>query len=286
MHTDPLFYRIFQERPATLFELAGIPYPPDAGYRLSAIEVKQTAFRLDGILAPTAEGTEAPVFFVEIQFQAWPEFYARWLAAIFLHFYRHGATRAWRAVVVYPDRATEKGLPRAYAPLAEAGLLHRVFLEDLLDLPTETFGIRLARLVVLRDAEAAAEARAMVATTMGTAQHFELLDLIETILVYKFPSLSRSEIRAMLNLPDTDLKQTRFYQEVFAEGREEGREEGETGFLLRLLTRRFGPLDPTLRERIAQLSSTQRGELTEAVFDFQTVADLHGWLRTQQPQPD
>jgi predicted transposase YdaD len=30
----------------------------------------------------------------------------------------------------------------------------------------------------------------------------------------------------MLHLPDTDLKQTRFYQEVFAEGREEGRDEG------------------------------------------------------------
>ena len=27
----------------------------------------------------------------------------------------------------------------------------------------------------------------------------------------------------MVHLPDTDLKQTRFYQEVFAEGRDEGR---------------------------------------------------------------
>ena len=52
------------------------------------------------------------------------------------------------------------------------------------------------------------------------------MDLIETILVYKLPNLSRDEIKAMLHLPDTDLKQTRFYQEVFAEGREEGREEG------------------------------------------------------------
>jgi predicted transposase YdaD len=34
------------------------------------------------------------------------------------------------------------------------------------------------------------------------------------------------EIKAMLHLPDTDLKQTRFYREVFAEGRDEGREEG------------------------------------------------------------
>jgi predicted transposase YdaD len=62
-----------------------------------------------------------------------------------------------------------------------------------------------------------------------------LLDLIETILVYKLPNLSRDEIKAMLNLPDTDLKQTRFYREVFAEGREEGREEAQRRTALNLL---------------------------------------------------
>ena len=29
----------------------------------------------------------------------------------------------------------------------------------------------------------------------------------------------------MLQLPETDLKQTRFYQEVFSEGRQEGRQD-------------------------------------------------------------
>ena len=29
MHTDPLFYRIFQERPATVFALAGLAVPPE-----------------------------------------------------------------------------------------------------------------------------------------------------------------------------------------------------------------------------------------------------------------
>jgi hypothetical protein len=51
MHTDPLLYRLYQERPATLFELAGLP-TPDVAYALASVEVKQTAFRLDGVLAP------------------------------------------------------------------------------------------------------------------------------------------------------------------------------------------------------------------------------------------
>jgi predicted transposase YdaD len=49
--------------------------------------------------------------------------------------------------------------------------------------------------------------------------------LIETILVYKLPTLSREEIQAMLELTDVDLKQTRFYQDVFTEGRLEGGQE-------------------------------------------------------------
>jgi predicted transposase/invertase (TIGR01784 family) len=39
----------------------------------------------------------------------------------------------------------------------------------------------------------------------------QLLELIETILVYKFPKMSREEIEAMFGL--SDLKQTRVYQE-------------------------------------------------------------------------
>ena len=54
---------------------------------------------------------------------------------------------------------------------------------------------------------------------------FDLLsiDLIESIMVYKFPQKSRQEVAQMLGVED--LKQTRFYQEVFAEGKEEGKEE-------------------------------------------------------------
>jgi predicted transposase/invertase (TIGR01784 family) len=51
-----------------------------------------------------------------------------------------------------------------------------------------------------------------------------LVDLIETILVYKFPNRTKEEIIAMLGTDD--LKKTRFYKDVFAEGREQGREQG------------------------------------------------------------
>lgn len=58
---------------------------------------------------------------------------------------------------------------------------------------------------------------------------------VETLLVYKLPRLSREEIRKMLNLLNVELKETRFYQEVFAEGVEEGQREERLRIARRLL---------------------------------------------------
>ncbi len=51
----------------------------------------------------------------------------------------------------------------------------------------------------------------------------QFFDFVETILIYKLPTVTRERIQAMLHLPDVDLKQTLVYQEALAEGREEGR---------------------------------------------------------------
>ena len=60
------------------------------------------------------------------------------------------------------------------------------------------------------------------AAAIDTAQTAAIVNLLETIVVYKLPALRRDEIQQMLELTDVDLKQTRFYQEVFTEGRQEG----------------------------------------------------------------
>jgi predicted transposase/invertase (TIGR01784 family) len=52
----------------------------------------------------------------------------------------------------------------------------------------------------------------------------ELLQLIETILVYKLPLLNRREIETMFSLDE--LKQTQYFQDVREEARQEGREQG------------------------------------------------------------
>jgi predicted transposase/invertase (TIGR01784 family) len=51
----------------------------------------------------------------------------------------------------------------------------------------------------------------------------KILELIETIVVYKFPKKSRQELEAMLGLGD--LKDTRFYKEAKQEGEQKAKIE-------------------------------------------------------------
>ena len=125
-----------------------------------------------------------------------------------------------------------------------------------------------------------------------------LLNLLETVLVYRLPSLTPVEIQAMLGLTHADLKQSWFYQEVFEEGQKEDLEEGlerglEEGLekgrrqesismVLRLLQRRLGALPLAQEEQVRRLSLTQTETLAEALLDFQTPRDLAEWLNQWQ----
>jgi predicted transposase YdaD len=156
------------------------------GYRLTAIEVKETAFRLDGVLVPPEETPpHQPVLFLENQFQTLDSFYPRWLAAILLYLYREAVERPWVAVVVFATRAMEPPLGHAFTALEPAGLLRRVYLEDLLKrgaMRGASLGLRLLRLVVLDTGDLPAAAQELANDAGAEPEPLLLLDLIETIL--------------------------------------------------------------------------------------------------------
>ena len=68
----------------------------------------------------------------------------------------------------------------------------------------------------------------------NTAIRKNLIDLLETIIVYKLPQKSREEIAAMFEL--SDLKKTRFYQDIFEEAQAVAKQR-EKASILRMVSR-------------------------------------------------
>ena len=86
MKTDNLFYLIFSTLPVLALELAGVNVANPGGYGFRAEEIKQTAFRLDGLLIPPADDPSAPLIFLEAQAQSDEDFYGRFFSEIFFIF--------------------------------------------------------------------------------------------------------------------------------------------------------------------------------------------------------
>lgn len=62
---------------------------------------------------------------------------------------------------------------------------------------------------------------------------------------------------------------------------EQGRTEERLALVLRLLRRQLGEVSPELVAQVESLSSEQLYVLFDAIFDFQTDADLEQWLESQ-----
>lgn len=100
--------------------LHALGFAGEPGYQFRSEEIKQTAFRLDGVLVPPLAAPDRPLVFVEVQFQPDDQFYRRFFAEIFLYLYRHLPAHPWRAVVIYPERRQERPPGPHYAVLLDS----------------------------------------------------------------------------------------------------------------------------------------------------------------------
>jgi predicted transposase YdaD len=110
-----------------------------------------------------------------------------------------------------------------------------------------------------------------------------IIDLVTTIMVYKFNNLTRNEVDAMLGI---ELTETRVYQDAKAEGHLEGHVEGHVEgtieeakrLALKLLRRRYGSLGNEVVAKINDLSLDRLESLCEDIMDFVNLQDLDNWL--------
>ncbi len=59
MKRDSIYYQIFKRFPALIFELVDYRTEQAQNYRFESVEVKETAFRIDGVFLPP-EGKKPP----------------------------------------------------------------------------------------------------------------------------------------------------------------------------------------------------------------------------------
>ncbi|MEO6727038.1 MAG: DUF4351 domain-containing protein [Blastocatellia bacterium] len=78
------------------------------------------------------------------------------------------------------------------------------------------------------------------------------------------------------------------FEQGIEQGREQGRklarEEFLSGFVDRLLVKRFGELSRRLQSQVHRLPAPQLEELCEAMFDFNHMKDLRQWLDQHPPE--
>jgi predicted transposase/invertase (TIGR01784 family) len=280
MKTDKLFYRIFLSQPSLIAELLS-DIPEDCEYEYSAPVVKEKEIRLDGLLTPISDNPDLPLVFLEAQMQKDSEFYSRFFCGLFVYLHQYKVARFWRGLLILRDRSQDLGSERPYQGLLN-NQVQKLYLDDLLTQENLSPNLAILKLVITPEIEAIFQVQNILANTKIASGFRRNLDLVEAILVNKFPKLSVEEIQKMLDLREADVTQTRFYQEVLQIGRREGEQQGvqqgESNMIIRQLTRRFGNLNSNQVKKVRSLSLPQLESLGEALLDFNNLSDLENWL--------
>lgn len=224
LKTDSIFYKLFQVFPDSFFQLIGEAEKTSGeDYNFSSVEIKALSFRLDGVFLPKDEKSDHPINFVEVQFQRDDDIYYRFMTESFLYLGQTKPGREWQARLIFASKALDPGVPKEYEFLLGNGKLQIFHLRQMPKGDSPLLGIDVLRLVIATQKKALPQAQRLIERAgqevSDPTDLKDIVGLIQDIIVYKFPKRSRKEIEAMFGL--SDLRKTRYYQEVEADLRDE-----------------------------------------------------------------
>ncbi|MEY3868857.1 MAG: hypothetical protein RLZZ338_2748 [Cyanobacteriota bacterium] len=205
---------------------------------------------------------------MEVQFQPDPNLYYRLFAELFIYLKQYQPRHPWQLVVIYPNRQTERENNLHFQEILALPNITRIYLDELSPVETTSLPIKLLRLIIEPENTAPELAKELARQAEGeianAAVKKTLIELLETIIVYKLPQKSREEIAAMFEL--SDLKKTRFYQDIFAECQTEAQAVAKQ------------------REKVSILRMFSRGLATEEIATFLDlpVAEIEATIAQSQ----
>lgn len=258
-----------------MFDLVDPGYPNADRYRFESIEVKETAFRIDGVFLPPEDASPKVVFFGEVQFQKDEDLYKRFFAELFVFLRRSEvAYDDWGGVIIFGSRSLEPSEWGWYRSLLLGGQVVRIYLDEIEDWQDQPLAVGLALLTVVSDNEAIDRARLLLERGTAIGQQRDIIEWVSTIMVYRFPQLGWEGVEVMFNIQDVRLEDTRAYQEIA----EKYGKTLKSSFLLELLVNHLGDLPETMTAQICMLSPERMSTLGKAMLGLQTVEQLEAWL--------
>jgi predicted transposase/invertase (TIGR01784 family) len=217
MKTDNTFYRLFQEFPNIFFELIGSSPNEAENYQFTSQEVKQLAFRIDGLFLPTTDELAKPFYLVEVQFQPDDTLYYRLFSELFLYLKQYQVPHPWQVVVIYPDRRIEREQAIHFGDILSLERVTRIYLDELGEQGELSLSIKVVKLITETPTSVGEKAVALIQQARqqlsDEAILRNLIDLVETIIIYKLPDKTWEEVKAMFGL--NELKQTKVFQEAY-----------------------------------------------------------------------
>jgi predicted transposase/invertase (TIGR01784 family) len=211
---DSIYYQIFKRFPGLIFEFVDDRPSQAQNYRFESVEVKETAFRIDGVFLPPEGTTPRIIFFAEVQFQKDEALYHRFFTESMMYLNRNQSEYDdWYCVVIFPSRSLEPTDKKTHRIFLNSDQVQRIYLDELgSNMP---IGINLMQLTIASEKAMAEQARLLIERVQleetGRLPKNEIIDIITTIVVYKFSNLSREEVEAMLGL---NIEETRIYQDL------------------------------------------------------------------------
>ena len=150
MKTDSIFYEIFQNEPTIICELLGNTDPRTSAYGFGSQEIKETSFRLDGILIPPTRMPDLSIIFVEVQGYSdqTGTLYSSFFSEIFLYLHDYQPVNDWESVLIFTKRSLDPGLSKQYSDFADSRHFRRIYLDELGDDKDLSIGLSLLKLVV------------------------------------------------------------------------------------------------------------------------------------------
>ncbi|MDZ7360055.1 MAG: Rpn family recombination-promoting nuclease/putative transposase [candidate division KSB1 bacterium] len=223
MKTDSIINRFFREFPSEFFALIGENQQKAERYEFVSVEVKEQAFRFDGVFKPKTN--EDRLYFFEAQFKKDADFYLRFFGEVAVYLRQNQPENPWQATVLFPTPEFDPGVHQHYREFFESGRIKRIYLAELPAEVIERFPLNLLKILIDSNQEALATAETIIRQLPLQVQDEKtqetIVELLFNLLLNKLPQMSRTEIEKMFEPFLSDIKKSRAYQEIAEEGRQE-----------------------------------------------------------------